>query len=148
MKMTMTMAWKKKKTQADPTAANARISRGKDTFFTMPALFTTTPVQVPQQQSGEEVDDEVRHLVVEEDGEHEEVDRQRHGRSDHGPHQAEDGVLVLDLDLGADEVDQQLTGEPDLAQPLAHADGGRDDARDRTAPGVARAGARHLGGHG
>ena len=46
MKMTMTMAWKKKKTQAEPTAASARISRGKDTFFTMPALFTTTPVPV------------------------------------------------------------------------------------------------------
>ena len=46
MKMTMTMAWKKKKTQAEPTAARARISRGNETFFTMPALFTTTPVPV------------------------------------------------------------------------------------------------------
>ena len=42
MKITMTMAWKKKKTQAEPTAARARISRGNDTFFTMPALLTTT----------------------------------------------------------------------------------------------------------
>ena len=46
MKMTMTMAWKKKKTQAEPTAARARISRGKETFLTMPALLTTTPVPV------------------------------------------------------------------------------------------------------
>ena len=46
MKMTITIAWKKKKTQAEPTAARARISRGKETFFTMPALFTTTPVPV------------------------------------------------------------------------------------------------------
>ncbi len=42
----MTMAWKKKKTQAEPMAARARISRGNDTFLTMPALFTTTPVPV------------------------------------------------------------------------------------------------------
>ena len=46
MKMTITMAWKKKKTQADPTAASERISRGNETFFTMPALLTTTPVPV------------------------------------------------------------------------------------------------------
>jgi hypothetical protein len=46
MKMTMTMDWKKKKTQAEPTAARARISRGNDTFFTMPALLTMTPVPV------------------------------------------------------------------------------------------------------
>ena len=68
MKMTITQAWKKKKTQAEPTAARARISRGNDTFFTSPALLTTTPVavrtpgleEVPQQQAGEEEDDEVR----------------------------------------------------------------------------------------
>lgn len=46
MKITMTTDWKKKKTQADPTAAKARISRGNDTFLTMPALLTTTPVPV------------------------------------------------------------------------------------------------------
>ena len=46
MKITMTMDWKKKNTQADPTAARARISRGNETFFTMPALLTTTPVPV------------------------------------------------------------------------------------------------------
>ena len=46
MKITMTMDWKKKKTQAEPTAARARISRGNETFLTMPALFTTTPVPV------------------------------------------------------------------------------------------------------
>ena len=44
MKMAMTQAWKKKKTPAEPTDARARISRGNDTFFTRPALFTTTPV--------------------------------------------------------------------------------------------------------
>ena len=72
MKMTITTAWKKKKTQAEPTAARARISRGKATFFTMPALFTTTPVpvstpsveEVPHQQPGEQEDDEVGHLVA------------------------------------------------------------------------------------
>ncbi len=46
MKMIITIVWKKKKTQAEPTAARARISRGNETFLTMPALFTTTPVPV------------------------------------------------------------------------------------------------------
>ncbi len=46
MKMTMTMAWNTKNTDAEPIDARARISRGKDTFFTRPALFTTTPVPV------------------------------------------------------------------------------------------------------
>ena len=46
MKMTMTQAWKKKKTPAEPMEARARISRGNDTFFTSPALLTTTPVAV------------------------------------------------------------------------------------------------------
>ena len=45
-KMTITIDWKKKNTQAEPTAARARISRGNETFFTMPALLTTTPVPV------------------------------------------------------------------------------------------------------
>ena len=42
----MTIDWKKKKTEAVPTEARARISRGKETFFTMPALATTVPVAV------------------------------------------------------------------------------------------------------
>ena len=41
----MTMIWKNMKT-AEPTEASARISRGNETFFTSPELFTTTPVAV------------------------------------------------------------------------------------------------------
>ena len=40
----MTIGLEEEEDQAEPTEARARISRGKDTFFTMPALFTTTPV--------------------------------------------------------------------------------------------------------
>ena len=42
-KITSTMDWKKKNTHAEPTEANARISRGNETFFTMPPLATTVP---------------------------------------------------------------------------------------------------------
>jgi hypothetical protein len=45
-KITMTMVWNTKNTQAEPTAARERISLGNETFLTMPALFTTTPVPV------------------------------------------------------------------------------------------------------
>ena len=103
--------------------------------------------EVPQQQPGEEEDDEVRHLVAEHDLEHDVVDGQRHGRGDHRPHQPEHRALVLDLDLGADQVDQQLAGEPDLAQPLAHTDGGGDDAGARRPPGGALAQAGRPGCH-
>ena len=44
--MTITQDWKKKKTHAEPTAARARISRGNDTFLTIPELLTITPVPV------------------------------------------------------------------------------------------------------
>src|SRR5580698_5770450 len=43
-KITITMDWKKKNTDAVPMAAIARISRGNDTFFTSPELVTTAPV--------------------------------------------------------------------------------------------------------
>src|ERR1700685_2883569 len=46
IKMTSTMAWKKKNTLADPMDAKAKISRGNEIFFTKPALLTTTPVAV------------------------------------------------------------------------------------------------------
>src|ERR1019366_2059847 len=45
-KMTITQDWKKKNTDAEPTDANARISRGNETFFTSPALLTMAPVAV------------------------------------------------------------------------------------------------------
>ncbi len=64
--------------------------------------------EVEQEQTGEQEDHEVRHLVAEHDLEYEEVDRQRHGRSHHRPDEAERRVLVLDLDFGADQVDQEL----------------------------------------
>ena len=71
-KMTITQDWKKKKTQAEPTAARARISRGNDTFLTMPGVVDdhAGPGQhaeleeVPDQQAGEEEDDEVGHAVA------------------------------------------------------------------------------------
>ena len=132
MKITMTMDWKKKKTQAEPTAASARISRGNETFLTRPALFTTTPVPVrtPGEKRFHSRSPANRKmtkfgiLLLRRMLEDEEVDGQGHGRGDHRPDQAEDRVLVLDLDLGADQVDQQLAGQPDLAQPLAHAEVG------------------------
>ena len=43
-KSAITHAWKKKKTDADPTEASGRISRGNDIFFTRPALVTITLV--------------------------------------------------------------------------------------------------------
>ncbi len=146
MKTTITIDWKKKKTQADPTAASERISRGNETFFTMPALLTTTPVPVStprekrfhSKQPGEQEDHEVRRVVAEHDLEHDEVDGQRHGGRDHRPDEAEDRVLVLDLDLGADQVDEELAGQPDLAEPLAHADRRGDDA------GTGRPGGPHA----
>ena len=39
--MTMTMRLEEEEDAAEPTEASARISRGKDTFFTIPALLTT-----------------------------------------------------------------------------------------------------------
>ena len=44
--ITMTMAWKNKNTPDVPTAAKQRISRGKETFFTSPALSTMVPVAI------------------------------------------------------------------------------------------------------
>src|SRR3974390_684452 len=93
--------------------------------------------EVPQQQAGEEEYDEVRDAVLEDDGEHDPVDRERHGRGQHRPEDAQHRVLVLDLDFRADEVGDQLAREPQLTQPLAHPNGGGDDARGGAAAGRA-----------
>src|SRR5580658_7121654 len=44
MNPTMTMDWNMKNTQAEPTDASGRISRGNATFLTSPLLCTIDPV--------------------------------------------------------------------------------------------------------
>ena len=46
MKSTNTLAWKNRYTPAVPTEARTRISLGKETFLTIPARSTMTPVEV------------------------------------------------------------------------------------------------------
>ena len=129
---------------------------GNDTFFTMPALLTITPVPVrtPSGKRFHSSSPAKRKMtksgmrLPEHDLEDDEVDGQRHGRRDHRPHQAEHRVLVLDLDLGAHQVDQQLARQPDLAEALAHADRRRDDPGDLVPLRLARAEPGRLGRHG
>ena len=59
---------------------------------------------------------------LQEDAEDDGVDDQRQGRREHRPEEPEERVLVLDLDLGADQVDQQLAATPDLGQPPGDAE--------------------------
>ncbi len=82
--------------------------------------------EVPDQQAREEEDDEVGHAVLRDELKDDEVDGQRHGRRDHRPDQTEDGVLVLDLDLGADQVDEELARAPDVRHPPPDAHVGGD----------------------
>jgi len=86
-------------------------------------LFTITPVkEVPEQQPRIQEDHEMRNAISRDVLEDDEVNGQRHGRRDHRPHQAQHRVLVLDLDFGTHQVDQQLAAKPDLAQALPQAD--------------------------
>ena len=74
--------------------------------------------QRPRQEAGQEengeVVDPVRQQLLEHDGEDHEVER----RVEQRPDEPEDAVLVLDLQLLADEVPKQLPVLPDQHEPL------------------------------
>src|SRR5262249_47254732 len=85
--------------------------------------------QVPHQQPGEQEDREARDAApedeLEDDVEHHQVQR----RVEHRPREAEDAVLVLDLQLGAGERHEQLAVAPDVAEPFPQPDLRRAEAR-------------------
>ena len=127
---TRTTTWMAKRTIDTPTTDRASSSRGKATFFTMPALPTTTVVaamarrveQVPDEQAGEQPDGEVGLCVLRDDLEDHVVDGQHQSRVEHRPEVTEHGVLVLDLELGPGEEEQQVAIGPEVLQPLAQLD--------------------------
>ncbi len=91
-------------------------------------------VEVPDEHGREHVDDEVGDPVGEEVGEQDVEDGQGEGRVEHRPQEAEDRVLVLDLDLLADQEDEELPGPPHLDQPEPDADPGGDGPGGLAAP--------------
>ncbi len=83
--------------------------------------------QVPRNQAGEEPDGEVRLVVAGDDLEDHVVDGQHHGRVEHRPGVAQHRVLVLDLELGADQQHEQVAVEPQVLQALPELDLPVDD---------------------
>ena len=132
---TSTTTWMAKSTMATPTTDRASSSRGKATFLTMPGLahhhrgraHGRAVEQVPHQQAGEQPDGEVGLVVPGDDLEDHVVDGQHQGRVEHRPGVAEHRVLVLDLELGPDQQDQQVAVGPQVLQPLAELDLPVDD---------------------
>ena len=148
-----TRNWSPKCTNAAPIDASGRISRGNHTLPTRPALPTIEPVPPPRPAEnrlygsrpasrkiakyGIDGRDEVR----EDDVEHHEVEQRVQQR----PHEPERAVLVLDLQLLADQVAEELAVLPDLAEPLDRAGAG-GDVRPIEGPG--RGGGFEGGGQG
>jgi hypothetical protein len=77
--------------------------------------------ETPDHQSGEDEDGVCRLGVAQEERERHVVDDQLDHRPDEGPEESEDGVLVLDLQFLADQLDEQLPVGPDVAHVLAEA---------------------------
>ena len=112
-----------KSKSATPTEASGRISRGNATFFTRFALSITERrareqrrrEQVPREQAREQEHREVGHPVAEHDRDERE-DREEHDRVQQRPDRAEERRRVLDLQLLAHEVREDLAIAPELAQ--------------------------------
>ena len=90
--------------------------------------------EVPDQEPAEQEDGEVRDRVAEGDLEDEEEHGQVQSRVEHGPDEPEHAVLVLDLELLADQAEEQLPVTPQIGDPppdrdvRGHDPGGRVDA--------------------
>ena len=85
--------------------------------------------EVPDEEPGQQVDGEERDAVLQDQLEHDVEDDQVQRRVQHRPDEAERAVLVLDLQLLADQLDQQLPEAPDLAEALRHAGPAGDPPR-------------------
>src|SRR5207237_1104872 len=72
------------------------------------------PEQVPRHEAGEEVEGEVGDAGLQELPEDDPVDHQQEQRSGERPQEAEGRVLVLDLELFAHQVHEQLAETPDI----------------------------------
>ena len=137
-----TMLCRKKCTSMLPTAASGRISRGNDTFFTSPALPTTDRVaaaepgreEVPHEQARQQEDRERRNARPEDLLERDVEDHEVEQRVQQRPHEPEDAVLVLDLELLAGHPDEQLAVGDDPPEAL----------EDRSAGRTTRAPAQHA----
>ena len=109
---------------------------GTTTFLTSPALATTEPVaraepgreQVPHEQARQQEDRELRDAgaedLLEGDVEHDEVEQRVQQR----PGEAQDAVLVLDLQLFARHPDEQLAVLDDPPKTLDHRGARSNDA--------------------
>ena len=134
MNPSMTIDWKKKNMKAEPTEASDQDLAGERHLLhdagvghhRVVPLSTRRLEEVPDEHGREHVDDEVGDAVGQEVGEQDVEDGQGQRRVEHRPQEAEDRVLVLDLDLLADQEDEQLPGPPQLAQPQPDAHPGGD----------------------
>ena len=131
-----TMLCRKKCTSMLPTAASGRISRGNETFFTSPALATTEPSaraepgreQVPHEQARQQEDRERRDAASRGSSERDVEDDQVEQRVQQRPREAQDAVLVLDLQLLARHPDEQLAVRDDPPKALDHGGARSNDA--------------------
>src|SRR6476620_2827263 len=82
--------------------------------------------EVPREETGEQEDGEVRNLDLQDDLENNVEDHEVQRRVEQRPEEHEGAVLVLDLQLLAGEVHQELAVGPHDAEPLERARSGRD----------------------
>ena len=87
-------------------------------------------VEVPREESRQQVDGKMRHVVVQHDREDEREHPEEDERVDHRPHGAEHRRRVLDLQLLADDVQEDLAEPPELPEPRPPVEAGRLGAAD------------------
>ena len=83
--------------------------------------------EVPRQQPRQQEDGEVGDAAPEDHLEHDVEDHQVHRRVQHRPEEPEAAVLVLDLQLLADQADEELAVAPHRLHPAEDRTIGRDD---------------------